>query len=161
MARYQPRIKLLCVGKTERGFIQEGLDYYSGRLKPFAVLEMLEIRTGGHSGRNRTSALEHEGNAILKALQPGEFMMLLDETGHQYTTREFAQWLQKHQEASGAQLTFVIGGAYGVSSSVKNRANSALSISKMTMPHQLVRVVFLEQLYRALTLNAGHGYHHD
>ena len=160
MSRHRPRITLLCVGKTERGFVQAGLEHYVMRVAPFATLELRELRAPRQAPKDPAGAVAREGEAVLKGIGADEHVVLLDEHGQQRNTRELAAWLQRRLD-QGAPLTFVVGGAYGVAPEVRARANETLALSLLTLPHQLVRVVFLEQLYRVLSLNAGHGYHHD
>jgi 23S rRNA (pseudouridine1915-N3)-methyltransferase len=154
------RLRILAVGKTEAGFIQDGVAHYLKRLRPLKPVEWEEVRAAGHSGRAQDQALAAEGAAILKRVAPGERVVLLDERGKSRTSPELAQWLERlsRSDASGAVL--VIGGAYGVAEEVRTRANEMLSLSPLTLPHQLVRVVLLEQLYRAATILAGQPYHH-
>ena len=159
MARHRPRITLICVGKTERGFVQAGMEYYINRVKPFAALELRELRAPRQAPKDLAGAMAREGEALLKGLAADEHAVRLDEHGRQRTTRELAVWLPLFLILSGS--SFIFGGAYGVPPDVRSRANETLALSLLTLPHQLVRVVFLEQMYRVLSLNAGHGYHHD
>ena len=101
-----------------------------------------------------------EGESILKFLQPSDTVILLDEHGKEFRSIEFAQWLQKQQNTV-RRLVFVIGGPYGFSPAVYQRANGKVSLSKMTFSHQMVRMVFTEQLYRACTIIKGEPYHHE
>lgn len=154
-------IRILAVGKTDRGFVQEGVQHFLRRIKPFAALDMVEIRSAGHSGRDAASALEREAGNILKNIKAKDMVVLLDEHGQQRSSRELSMWFGDLSSHGINSVTFVIGGAYGVGQDVRSRADSTLSLSRLTFPHQLVRVMFLEQIYRALSLSAGHGYHHD
>lgn len=154
------QLRILMVGKTERGFVQDGVAHYLERLRPFAAVETVEVRAAAHSGRDAAQALEKESAALLARVQPGDPLILLDERGREMDTREFSTWLTGLAGASQGLMTFAIGGAYGVDGAVRERATASLALSRMTLPHQLVRVVLLEQLYRALSLAAGHGYHH-
>ena len=102
-----------------------------------------------------------EGESILKELQPGDCVILLDERGKQYTSRDFANLLNNKMVTLPSRLVFVIGGPYGFSDTVYARANSMLSLSKMTFTHEMIRLIFTEQVYRAMTIIKGESYHHD
>lgn len=154
-------IRIVWVGKTDKGFVAEGVAHYAKRIKPFQSLETVEIRPAVHSGRDPRQALELEADAVLKRLVGADPVVLLDEGGNQPTTRAFADQLSGWLERPGGSPTFVIGGAFGVDDRLKSRADFNLSLSRLTFPHQLVRVILLEQLYRALSLLSGHGYHHE
>ena len=154
-------LRIVWVGRTQHTFVEQGIAYYRERITPYQPLELVEVRAAAHSGREPTLALRKEGEAILKRLAPDDPVVLLDEKGRQFNTRALADWLGEQQAVSGRALTFLIGGAYGVDAAVRSRAGEVLSLSRLTLPHQLVRVVLLEQLYRVLSLRAGHGYHHE
>jgi 23S rRNA (pseudouridine1915-N3)-methyltransferase len=154
------QLRILMVGKTERGFVQDGVAYYLERLRPFAHVETVEVRAAAHSGRDAGQAVEKESAALLARLPPGDPLILLDERGRELDTREFSAWLTRLGGEAQGVVHFAIGGAYGVGDTVRQHATATLALSRMTLPHQLVRVVLLEQLYRALSLAAGHGYHH-
>src|SRR3989304_4178373 len=135
MPRHKVRFRLICVGKTEGGFVQDGVNHYTSRIAPFAALDFKEIRAAAHSGRDQAGALDREGEAILSSLAPAAYLALLDEHGQQFSTREFADWLRRVQQEAGAGLAFLIGGAYGVSPAVAARADARGSLSRMTLPH--------------------------
>jgi 23S rRNA (pseudouridine1915-N3)-methyltransferase len=102
-----------------------------------------------------------EGELILSKVSPTDYLVLMDENGQQYSSVDFAQWLEKKQMSISGNILFVIGGAYGFSDAVYVRANAKISLSKMTFSHQMVRMIFLEQLYRAYTILKGEPYHHS
>lgn len=154
------QLRILMVGKTERGFAQDGMTYYLERLRPFADVEIVAVRAAAHSGRDAGQAVEKESAALLARLRPGDPLILLDERGREMDTPAFSTWLTRLGGEAQGVLSFAIGGAYGVGEPVRRRATATLALSRMTLPHQLVRVVLLEQLYRGLSLAAGHGYHH-
>jgi 23S rRNA (pseudouridine1915-N3)-methyltransferase len=154
------RVRVLCVGKTETGFVAEGVAHYLKRLKPLLPVEWEEVRAAGHSGRSVDQTLATEGQALLKRIAVADRVALLDERGEQRTSPGFAQWIARVRQMPVTSAVLVLGGAYGVSAEVQARANEKLSLSAMTLPHQLVRVVLLEQLYRAATILAGQPYHH-
>jgi 23S rRNA (pseudouridine1915-N3)-methyltransferase len=144
------RFRLFWPGKAKESYIREGIKRYIEDIKKMAELEVVEIKE--EKGKPANAALKEEGGRILKAA--GDFV-LLDEKGRTMGSVEFSRWLQRKSEWS-----FVLGGAYGVSDEVRQKAAARLSLSPMTFPHELVRVIFLEQLYRALTIMKGKRYHH-
>ena len=152
---------MLTVGKTDVPWVKEGLDLYVSRLShyvPFGLEEIPELKNV--SSLSRDQIKEKEGELILKAIKPKDFVVLLDEKGKEYRSVEFARELSARM-ASGRDLTFVVGGAYGFSEAVYGRADGKLSLSKMTYSHQMVRTIFAEQLYRAFTILRGEPYHHE
>lgn len=148
-------LRIIWVGKTEKGYPRAGVEYFAERIRTLQPLDIAEVRPAGHSGRDAAATVELEGAAILKRAGPQERLVLLDEGGEEMSSRQFAKWLAGQQP-----LAFVLGGAHGIAAGVRKRATRTLSLSRLTFPHQLARVVLLEQIYRALTLNRGHGYHH-
>jgi 23S rRNA (pseudouridine1915-N3)-methyltransferase len=154
-------IKLIVVGKTVKSYLQEGEEEYVKRLKHYVKFEeevIFELKNV--SSLSEDQIKQKEGEEILKRTQPIDYLVLLDEQGKQFTSEEFADKLLKWQNTSVKQVVFVIGGAYGFSKEVYQRANEKLSLSKMTFSHQMVRVFFKEQLYRAFTIIKGEPYHH-
>ena len=155
-------LTLLTVGKTDIPWVRDGLEMYVSRLKHYVPFELREIpELKGVSALNREQIKEREGELILKQLKPLDEVILLDEHGQEYRSLEFADWLGRRLSASGRDLVFVIGGAYGFSDVVYARAGGKVSLSKMTFSHQLVRTIFAEQLYRAFTILRGEPYHHE
>ena len=155
------RVSLLTVGKTDIKWVSEGLDGYSSRLQhyiPFEVRELPELKNV--SALSKEQIKTAEGRLILKALKDSDELILSDEQGKEFRSVEFADWLQRKFQ-QGRDLVFVIGGAYGFSQEVYQRANGMISLSKMTFSHQMVRTIFVEQLYRALTIMKGESYHHE
>ena len=152
---------LLQVGKTVNKHFQAAIDDYVGRIghyMPFDVVTIPELK----STKSLTEAQQKqlEGELILKQLQPGDSVVLLDEHGRQPRSIEFARWLQQKQHTA-RRLVFVIGGPYGFSPAVYQRADEQLSLSPMTFSHQMVRLIFTEQVYRACTIIRGEPYHHE
>ena len=155
------RITLLTVGKTDIKWVSEGLEVYSSRLChyiPFDIKEIPELKNV--SALSRDQIKTQEGKLILKSVKDSDLLILLDERGREFRSVEFADFLQK-KFSQGRDIVFVIGGAYGFSPEVYDRAESMLSLSKMTFSHQMVRTIFVEQLYRALTIMKGESYHHE
>ena len=156
------KIALLTVGKTDRDWVRQGLEIYTSRLKhyiPFNINEIPELKNV--SALSKEQIKTKEGELIMKNLKPTDDVILLDEHGKEYSSVEFASLLQKKISYEGKDITFVIGGAYGFSDEVYRRANSKISLSRMTFSHQMVRAIFAEQIYRAFTIMKGEPYHHE
>ena len=155
------KIILLLTGKTTDTWVQSGLAEYEKRLKhyaDFSVAVLPDIKAGKLSA---DQLKKQEGEAMLQFTENGDHVVLLDEGGKTYTSRQFSAQLQKWLNASPKRLIFVVGGAYGFSEEVKSRANGTLSLSSMTFTHQMVRPFFVEQIYRAFTILKGEKYHND
>lgn len=156
------KINLITVGKTDVNWVSEGVEIYSSRLKhyiPFSMDEIQELKNTSALAKEQIKA--KEGELILKRLKPSDEVILLDERGKEYTSVEMARKMEDRLSRSGRDIVFVIGGAYGFSPEVYARADGKMSLSKMTFSHQMVRAVFLEQLYRAFTIIRGEPYHHE
>ena len=146
---------LLQVGKTVNKHFVAGINDYVERINhymPFEVVTIPELKN--------TKSLTEEGELILKQLQPSDTVVLLDEHGKEFRSVEFARWLEQKRNTA-RRLIFVIGGPYGFSPAVYARANEQLSLSKMTFSHQMIRLTFTEQVYRACTIIKGEPYHHE
>ena len=155
-------LKLVTVGKTDVKWVKEGLDLYVSRLRhyvPFSLVEIPQLKNV--SALTQEQIKEKEGELILKQLNPGDSVVLLDERGKEYRSVEWAEWIQQRLARGGKGLVFVIGGAYGFSRAVYDRAEGMIALSKMTFSHQMVRTIFAEQLYRAFTIIRGEPYHHE
>ena len=156
------KITLLTVGKTDKDWVKEGLDIYVSRLKhyiPFSVIEIPELKNV--SALTKDQIKTREGELILKTVRPTDDLILMDERGKQYSSVELAKVLQDKISYVGKDIVFVIGGAYGFSEAVYSRADSKISLSRMTFSHQMVRAIFAEQIYRAFTIMRGEPYHHE
>lgn len=153
---------LIVVGKTADRNFSTSIDDYVGRIKHYTLFELVVI-PDLKNNRNMTFDQQKakEGELILKEIQPGDALVLLDEAGKEQTSREFATWFERRSASVGKRLVFVIGGPYGFSSEVYAAATEKLSLSRMTFSHQMVRLIFVEQLYRALNILSGGPYHHD
>ena len=152
---------LIVVGKTtDKNFIASIADYCSRihHYMPFELLVIPELKDTKSLSKNQQK--EREGDLIFKSLQPTDTVVLLDVHGREWDSTAFASWLQKKQQLT-RRLVFVVGGPYGFSPAVYNRAQEKLSLSKMTFSHQMVRLIFTEQLYRACTIIKGEPYHHE
>jgi 23S rRNA (pseudouridine1915-N3)-methyltransferase len=152
------KIIILSVGKTRDGHLAALADRYFQRISPFlkAGLEIAPESKDGNAARK----VEREGKEILKKIRERDFVVVLDEGGGETDSLSFARWLSEMLDGTDGRIVFVIGGAFGLSGEVRDRANHLLSLSKMTMPHELCRVFLLEQVYRACTILRGVDYHH-
>ncbi|MBQ7774235.1 MAG: 23S rRNA (pseudouridine(1915)-N(3))-methyltransferase RlmH [Bacteroidales bacterium] len=156
------KITLLVVGKTAFPFINEGIALYEKRLGHYVNYARVEIpELKGVQALSQEQIKEREGELILKNIRNTDDVVLLDERGSIFSSIEWARHLEKKMVFEGKDIVFVIGGAYGFSQKVYQRANSRISLSKMTFSHQIIRVIFLEQLYRAFTIIKGEPYHHE
>ncbi len=152
------KIRLLLVGRTDRGTVQDALAAYVKRLERMTTFEQVVVAEAGTGAPSYQQRVESE--RLLAALKPGERVVVLDERGAQLTSAAFAERLGKWRDQGVRQVAFVIGGAYGMTDELRSRADLVLALSAMTFPHQLVRVLFAEQLYRAHTILQGTPYHH-
>ncbi|MDD6746715.1 MAG: 23S rRNA (pseudouridine(1915)-N(3))-methyltransferase RlmH [Paludibacteraceae bacterium] len=155
------RITLLVVGKTTDPRLQSLIEDYQQRLKhyiPFEFVVVPDIKNAKTLSQEQLKSAE--GQAILSFLAPAMDVLLLDEHGREFRSIEYADFLQKKM-GSGRDLTLVIGGAYGFSKEVYNRANGKISLSQMTFSHQMIRLMAIEQIYRAMTILRGEPYHHE
>lgn len=155
------KTELILVGKTNDKHFQAGIDDYCSRIShymPFAVKVIPELKNT--KALSEQQQKEREGELILQQLQTSDHVVLLDEHGKEYRSVEFARWIEQ-KNASVRRLVFVIGGPYGFADCVYSRANEKISLSKMTFSHQMVRLVFTEQIYRACTIIKGEPYHHE
>lgn len=156
------RITLLTVGKTDVRWVKEGLELYGSRLShyiPFTLTELPELKNV--SSLSKEQIKDKEGEAILKTLKAADEVILLDERGREYRSIELAGMIEDRLNRGGKDIVFVVGGAYGFSDAVYRRSDSMMSLSKMTFSHQMVRTIFVEQLYRAFTIIKGEPYHHE
>lgn len=155
------KTELLLVGKTNDRHFQAGIDDYMSRIAhymPFSVTVIPELKNT--KALSPEQQKEREGGLIMKLLQPSDTLVLLDEHGKEFRSVEFAAWLEKKQQTV-RRLVFCIGGPYGFSQAVYDRADEMISLSKMTFSHQMVRLIFTEAVYRACTIMKGEPYHHE
>ena len=156
------KIKLICIGKTGKGFLVDGENEYLNRLKHYVNIERIEIPDLKNAKKLSIEQIKSlEGKEIITKIIPGEQLILLDYKGKDFTSEKFADFIQKKFNQGGKALVFVIGGAYGFSKEVYDRSDSLLSLSKMTFSHQMIRMIFFEQVYRAMTILKGEPYHHS
>jgi 23S rRNA (pseudouridine1915-N3)-methyltransferase len=156
------KITLLTIGKTEDSYLKDGIDKYLSRLKHYIKFEIVEIpELKNTKALSQEQQKVKEAELIFKNTATTDHIVLLDERGQELTSVQFSAMLNKKMIASVQNLVFVIGGPYGFDDSVYKRANDKLSLSRMTFSHQMVRLFFVEQVYRAFTILKGEPYHHQ
>jgi|SRR5690554_708751 len=156
------KISLICIGKTDDSYLIEGIDSFQKRLKFYINFKMIvipDIKNSKNLSKEQQKAKEAE--QILKNIANGDCVILLDERGKEYRSVEFANFLSKKMLSSTQHLVFIIGGPYGFDTSINERSDGKISFSKMTFSHQMVRLFFSEQLYRAFSILKGEPYHHE
>lgn len=153
------KINLVCVGKTNETHIVEGINIYNKRIQKNYIFN-IQIVPDARKGLNREQQKIEEGQNILKKISGDDFLILLDEKGAEIDSVQFASFIEKHMVQSTKSMIFVVGGPYGFSEEVYQRCNYKLSLSKMTFSHQIIRLIFVEQLYRAFSIIRGEPYHH-
>lgn len=156
------KILLIVVGKTDEQWLVSGIGKYTERLSHFGQFE-IQVIPDLKNTKNMDESVQkvREGEQILKLLQPSDDVWLLDDKGREMSSPEMAQWLDKRMSQSTKRLVFIIGGPYGFSADVYNRVPGRLSLSRMTFSHQMVRLIFVEQLYRAFSILNNLPYHHE
>lgn len=156
------KITILAVGRTTTPYIAKATDEYIARASHYMPVEIMAV-----ADLRQTRSLtmqqqrDKEGELLLQALQPSDMVVLLDEHGRELTSREFAGYIERQAVSGRRRLVFVIGGPYGFSYAVRTRADGQISLSRMTFSHEMVRLFFAEQIYRAMTILRGEPYHHD
>lgn len=156
------KITLLTIGKTDAGYFIEAVNEYQKRLEhyiPFEIQIIPDIKNT--KSLTAEQQKEKEGELILKSLQSGDYLVLLDDKGKEYTSIQFASYIEKKTHTVAKRLVFAIGGPYGFSEAVYTKSNEKLTLSRMTFSHQMVRFIFVEQLYRAMTILNNEPYHHE
>lgn len=156
------KILLLAIGNTDKKYMKEGIDDYVKRLSfyvPFELKVIPDIKN--RSSFTEDLQKEKEGLLILNHVLTGDYLILLDEHGAEFSSVEFSKWIEKKMIAGTRQLVFVIGGPYGFSNTVYQRSDVKIALSKLTFSHQMVRLIFVEQLYRAMTILKNEPYHHE
>lgn len=154
-------VELIVVGKTDSKEVNSLVEEYKGRIgfyTRFGITVIPDVKNTRSMSEQQQK--KSEGEAILKLLQPSDYVVLLDERGMQPTSEEFADWMQKRMASGCKRLVFIIGGPYGFSEEIYGRAAGKIALSKMTFSHQIVRAIFAEQLYRAFTIINNEPYHH-
>jgi 23S rRNA (pseudouridine1915-N3)-methyltransferase len=154
------RVKVLVIGNTQEPYVKEGIARYTKRLPHYCTFEYVELKDISTKGLSPELQKNKEGELISKQLKTEDHLCLLDEKGKVFTSVSFSKHIEKKQLAGTKSWVLVIGGAHGFSDEVYARANEQIRLSDMTFPHDLVRIVLVEQLYRAFTIIRGEGYHH-
>lgn len=156
------KIELAVIRKTSIGYLKQGIDEYIKRLKhyvPFEIKYIDDIKNTKNISEDQQKRTE--GAKILSLLDKSDFVVLLDEHGKEYTSVQYSSYIQKRMLSGAKKVVFVIGGPYGFSQEVYDRANDKISFSKMTFNHEMIRLIFTEQLYRAYTIINHEPYHHE
>ncbi len=148
-------IKIICVGKIKEEYLKDAIKEYLKRLSKYTKIEIIELPDYSYDIKK---TLETERDSILKCLKSNEYLILLDINGNEYTSREFANHLEKIRDIN-SNITFLIGGSYGVHEDIKKIVSEKISFSKLTFPHQLFRVILLEQIYRSFKIINHEEYH--
>lgn len=153
---------LIVVGKTTDKRFETIIQEYIERIRhyiPFTIEVIPELKNT--KGLSQDGQKKREGEQILKNLQAGDYIVLLDEHGSERTSMDFASWMQKKMAAGPKRLVFIVGGPYGFSDAIHQKGNEEISLSRMTLSHQMIRMFFVEQIYRAMTILNGEPYHHE
>ncbi len=156
------RIIFLVIGKTNEKYLIDAIDEYTSRLKhyiPFETIVIPELKNVKNV--SVSDQKEKEADLILKNIQSGDYIVLLDEHGKEFTSLAFSAYIEKKMHTSNKRLLFIVGGPYGFSPRIHSLANEKISLSKMTFSHQMIRLIFIEQLYRAMTILNHEPYHHE
>lgn len=156
------KIALIVIGKTGESYMNEGIAAYTKRLShyiPFGIQYITDIKNTKALSESQQKQLE--GQLLLNTFEKSDYVVLLDEHGKEYTSMEFAKYISRKLSSIPKRLVFVVGGPYGFSDDVKSFAKEKISLSKMTFSHEMVRLIFTEQLYRAMTILNNEPYHHE
>ena len=156
------KIVLITIGKTNEKYLIEGISDYQKRLKHYTNFERIEIANIKNAKNfSESELMQKEGELILKQIKNSDHLVLLDDKGKDFTSQKFSQKLQQWMLSGKKRLVFIVGGAYGFSDEIYKRGNEKLSLSKMTFSHQMVRLFFVEQIYRGYTILNNEPYHHE
>jgi len=156
------KITFLLNGKTDKKYVEDGIDVFHKRMKRYLPFQIITIPALKNTkSLSPSQQKDKEAELMMKQFQPGDHIILLDEKGKEYSSKQFADNIQKHMNSGIKNLIFVVGGPYGFSDSIKQKANGKISLSQMTFSHQIIRVIFMEQLYRAMTILKNEPYHNE
>jgi 23S rRNA (pseudouridine1915-N3)-methyltransferase len=155
------KVLLIQTGKTDFQYVAEGSKIFSDRIEKYIPFETITVVAKKNKASDLLLIKNMEGKVILEKIQGGDVVVLLDEKGKEMGSKDFSTFMQNKMNAGIKRLVFVIGGAYGFSDDIYKRADDKISLSKMTFSHQIVRLLFLEQLYRSMTIIKGEPYHHE
>lgn len=156
------KISLIVIGKTEREYLSKGIAEYSKRVNyyiPFEIVYINDLKNTKNLSQEQQK--EMEGTLILKTLDASDYVVLLDEHGKEFKSIEFSKYIERKMINVPKRLVFIVGGPYGFSDAIYERASEKISLSKMTFPHDMIRLIFTEQLYRAMTIMRNEPYHHE
>lgn len=157
------KIRIYAIGKIKENYLKIGIDDYLKKIKPYCQIEIVEVNDEPIPNNPNNSEIEiaknKEGEKVLQIIKPNEYLIGLDLGKKELESPAFAEYLDKKMEISGANLSFVIGGSYGLSDALKSRCNDSISLSKMTFLHQMTRLILLEQIYRAFKILRNETYH--
>ncbi|HUI45728.1 MAG TPA: 23S rRNA (pseudouridine(1915)-N(3))-methyltransferase RlmH [Nitrospirota bacterium] len=155
------KLVVICLGKTRERFIQEGMAKYLRYLKPYVDIEVKELKEEKiHDLKDAPIIRKREADKIFKAIPPGAFLSALDERGREFTSHEFAHFLNDRIESGVREMAFIFGGAMGLDESITGKADKVIAMSHWTFTHEMARLVLLEQIYRAFTIIKGKTYHY-
>lgn len=156
------KIKIIAIGKTHKSFLMEGENEYIKRIKKYIPIEKVEIPDLKNAKKLSQQLIkEKEGKLLISKIEPHSLIVLLDEKGKEFTSMKFSGWIQDKMNRGYKNIIFLIGGAYGFSDEVYTLANEKIALSKMTFSHQMIRMLFTEQIYRAFTILNNEPYHHE
>lgn len=156
------KLKIVAIGKTHKSFLVDGENEYLKRIKKYVAIEKIEIPDLKNAKKLTFNQIkDKEGKLLLAKLEPHSLVVLLDEKGKEFTSMQFSKWIQDKMNKGYKNIIFLIGGAYGFSEEVYNVSNAKLSLSKMTFSHQMIRMLFTEQVYRAFSILNNEPYHHE
>lgn len=156
------KVEFWVVGKTQFSYLSEGMEIYEKRLRkylPFKMIVLPDIKNAKNLSAQELK--KKEGDLILSKIEKGDLLILLDENGKTFSSQKFAKWLNQQLQHSARKMIFLVGGAYGFSEKVYQRSQQKIALSEMTFSHQMVRLFFIEQFYRALTILNNEPYHHS
>ena len=156
------KITVYWIGKTGKSFIEEGLALYKKRISHYCKMDIQELKDVKNKARlDPVTLKKSEAALVIQKISAKSFLILLDEKGRTMNSRSFSQKIEEWQQQSLPEICFLIGGAFGVDESIRNRANMIISLSEMTFSHQFIRLILFEQLYRAFSIIRGEKYHND
>jgi 23S rRNA (pseudouridine1915-N3)-methyltransferase len=155
------KFELWCINKSSQPYVIDGINDFTKRIKHYLNFDIQywDVKTNARLGMEQLK--KKEAALLLSKIKPGDHLILLDEHGKEYRSTEFAKKLEKLKMSSNKRIIFIVGGGYGFDNELRSKSHHIISLSKMTFPHDLVRVIFLEQLYRACTIQRGEKYHHE
>ena len=154
------KLKIIVVDRTKSSFLKAGESFYLERLRKYVQVEWVEVKPVKiKKGRLEEEILSKEGQAIARKLAPMDYIVPLDRSGHEFDSEGLATWLDNLSTSTGGWVSFIIGGPLGLSKELLDRASKILSLSRLTMTHEMSRLLLLEQLYRAFTILRGEKYH--